>query len=248
MKGDVHIHRDETALFRACAERVAMMAAECVEERGAFHIALAGGSTPEGVYRLLAQSPLKGIIDWSRVHVWFGDERCVPPDHPQSNYRMARAALLTQVPLPEAQVHRIVGEMPPERAAQAYAEELKRYAPRASDQVPVLDMILLGTGPDGHVASLFPGTDILKRRKPAAAVFVPKLDSWRISLTFPVINAARHIMLLVSGRKKADIIRHVFLRRTDVNPLPVQLLRPSGQLEWYLDQAAARHVMRPRIE
>lgn len=241
MVGDIHIHPDLDEVYRDTAERIALLATRQIADHGAFHIALAGGATPEGTYRTLARPPLRDEVDWSRVHIYFGDERCVPPDHRDSNYRMARRALLDHVPIPPEQQHRIRGEMEPQAAAEAYAAELRQSLP-LEGTIPVFDLILLGTGPDGHIASLFPGTDILTRRKPVAAVWVPKLAAWRVSLTFPVLNAARHLMLLVTGTKKADVIRHVVKHRYS-NPLPVEMLRPRGHLEWFLDRAAARHIV-----
>lgn len=238
-----HIHDDETALFQAAAERFAELATSAAKQRGAFHVALAGGSTPKGLYRLLAEAPYRSQIPWQQVHIWFGDERCVPPEDAHSNYRMAKQALLDQVGIPEAHIHRMQGEIDPEKAANDYVDELKQHH---SDSPPALDLVLLGTGPDGHIASLFPGTDILTKRKPVAAVYVPKLECWRISLTYPVLNAARHVMILISGNKKADVVRHIFNDRNNANPLPIQMLKPRGDMEWYLDRAAARHIASPK--
>ncbi|HKJ71829.1 MAG TPA: 6-phosphogluconolactonase [Gammaproteobacteria bacterium] len=229
-------------LARVVAERVTAAAREDAAGRGAFHWALAGGSTPEALYRVLAGADVARRLPWSRMHAWFGDERCVPPDHPDSNYRMARAALLDHVPLPAEQVHRMAGEAPPERAAAAYADELGAALP-ARDGVPQLDLVLLGLGPDGHVASLFPGTTGLDAAEPATAVHVPRLDAWRLTLTPPVINAARRVWLLASGPGKADIV-HAALGEPGGEPLPVQRLAPRGEWRWFLDAAAAARVER----
>ncbi len=241
MDGDIHIHPEIEEVYRDAAERIALLATRSIAERGAFHFALAGGATPASTYKVLGSPPLRDEVDWSRVHVYFGDERCVPPDHRDSNFRMAQKALLSRVPIPESQQHRIHGELEPEEAVRRYSETLRRELP-LEGTIPVFDLVMLGTGPDGHIASLFPATDILKRRKPVAAVYVPKLEAWRVSLTFPVLNAARHVILLVTGQKKADVIRHVVKHRYS-NPLPLEMLRPRGQLEWFLDRTAARHII-----
>lgn len=241
MEPQVHIAQDEASLFQACAERLVTLAAESIARHGGFHWAVAGGATPRGLYQLLATPAFRERIDWSQVHIYFGDERCVPPEDAQSNFRMVREALLDTVGVPAAQVHRVQGELAPETAASQYAETLRRHLPEAGD-VPQFDLVLLGSGPDGHVASLFPGSEALRKRRPAAAVYVPKLESWRISITLPVINAAQHVILLVAGAKKADVVRHVFRHSADSNPLPVQMIRPAGRLEWFLDHEAARHV------
>lgn len=233
------IFDDADALFRAAAERVIEVGRSAVAERGAFHLALAGGSTPAGLYRELAQPARASALPWERVHIWFGDERCVPPDDEQSNFRMARETLLRHVPVPEAQLHRIRGEDEPHAAAAAYDEALARALPRDAEGWR-LDLLLLGLGTDGHVASLFPETDILGKHKAlAAAVFVPNLDSWRISITLPTVNHARHIMLLVSGSSKADIVRRAVQHPFGAGHLPVQRIRPRGTVEWFLDADAA---------
>lgn len=236
----IHILDDTAALHGEAARHIVEQAARAIDARGAFHIALAGGATPEGVYRRLHDGEAGGRVDWSRVHIYFGDERCVPPDHPDSNYRMAREALLDHVPVPAEQVHRMAGEVQPAKAAREYARLLEARLPRDDRGRRRFDLVLLGMGPDGHVASLFPDTDVLRRRVAAAAVYVPKLDSWRLTVTLPTINAARHVALMVTGEKKADVVRHVFRDDPDAAPLPVQMVRPAGRLDWFLDAEAAR--------
>lgn len=237
-KRSIRVLPDETALHRSGAERFVALGAEAIAARGAFHVALAGGSTPQGLYTLLATPEFAPRLDWSRVHLYFGDERAVPPQHEQSNYRMVRESLLDHLPTAPAGVHRIAGEESPQQAAADYTRVLDQTLPREG-----FDLVLLGMGPDGHIASLFPGSDALTRHKPAAlAVFVPKLDCWRITLTFPAINKARHILMLVSGSRKADVVRHVLRNIGHAMPLPVELLRPRGTMEWLLDEAAAIHL------
>lgn len=233
----LHVLPDQAALFRVAAERLLELGIQAIAERGAFHLALAGGATPQGLYALLSSPALAGRLDWGRVQLYFGDERSVPPEHRDSNYRMVRESLLDHLAA-APQVHRIAGEQAPEQAAADYAALLQRQLPADG-----FDLILLGLGPDGHVASLFPGSDALNQHRQAVvATYVPTLDSWRITLTFPVLNHARHLLLLVSGAHKADVLRHVLHNIAHANPLPVEMLRPKGQLEWFVDAQAARHI------
>lgn len=224
------------ALYQGAAERWTLAAREAIGQAGAFHVALSGGSTPKGLYRLLASDPYASQIDWGRVHVYFGDERCVPMDHPQSNYRMAREALLDAVPVPSGQVFRIRTELPdPESVAADYGQTLQSCLPKDNR----LDLILLGVGTDGHTASLFPGTAILTvRDRLAAAVYVEKLSAWRISMTYPAIEQARQILFLVSGAAKAPVVASV-LSAPEGGTFPVQGLRAAGEANWYLDRVAA---------
>ena len=243
MSGRIHLFTDLEKLSEAAVERIADIAAQAITQRGAFHIALSGGATPRHLYEHLAHEPYRSDIDWSRVHVYFGDERCMPPDHPDSNFRMANAALLMHVPIPSAQIHRIVANLAYVRqCAVAYAAELAAHLP-AGNLAPQFDLVLLGVGPDGHIASLFPATgSALTERRLATAVYADSMRAWRISITFPVINQARHILLLASGASKADVLERVFRDEPSATPLPVQRLQPLGELEWYLDQAAAARL------
>ena len=234
----IRVLRNEEALYWAAAERFVELGVQAIADHGTFHVALAGGSTPQGMYSLLATPDFSRRLDWSRVHLYFGDERMVSPDHEQSNFRMVRISLLDRLAEQPAAVHRIASELTPEQAAAAYAETLQQRLPDSG-----FDLVLLGMGPDGHVASLFPGSDALNKRKVStAAVYVPKLDSWRVTLTLPVLNKAHHLIVLVSGSRKADVLRHVLRDINDAMPLPVQLLRPAGTQEWLLDAAAASHL------
>lgn len=231
----LHVLPDAAALYRAVAERLLALGEQAIAARGAFHLALAGGATPRGLYALLAGPGLAGRLDWTRVQLYFGDERCVAPDHPDSNYRMVREALLDHLPV-APQVHRIAGERAPGQAAADYAALLASQLPDG-----VFDLVLLGLGPDGHIASLFPGSAALdERRATVAAVYLPLLDAWRISLTLPLLNRARHLLLLVSGAAKAAVVRQALHDATAA--LPVQRLRPHGTLEWFLDAAAAARL------
>ncbi len=240
----IHLFADLDALSDAAVGRIAEIVAESIAQRGVFHIALSGGATPRHLYERLARAPYVFTIDWSRVHVYFGDERCVPPDHPDSNFRMANTALLMHVPIPPTQIHRISADLAYVRqCAAAYAAVLASSLP-VCNNVPQFDLVLLGVGPDGHIASLFPATgSALSERRPVTAVYADSMHAWRISITLAVINQARHILLLAAGSNKAEILQRVL--RDDspaAAPLPVQRIQPRGELEWYLDQAAAARI------
>lgn len=221
------------ALAQEAAVRFVELAREAIAQRGRFVAALAGGSTPRATYSLLTREPFASDVDWSRVHLFWGDERCVSPDHPKSNYRMARETLLDYVPIPSENVHRIPGELAPTRAAAVYARELTAFlAPRDR-----FDLVLLGLGEDGHTASLFPGSPVLEERaQVVAAVYAEHLQSWRVTLTLSPINAARHVVFLVSGAAKEKALARVRAGE----PLPAGLVRPTrGPLTWLVDRDAA---------
>jgi 6-phosphogluconolactonase len=190
------------------------------------------------MYRLLATPAWRDRVEWPRVEIFFGDERCVPPDHPDSNYRMAREALLDHVRLAADHVHRILGERAPAEAAAAYETVLRRVTGTSLEAPPVLDLVLLGLGADGHTASLFPGTTVLDERQAvAAAAYVQRLDAWRVTLTVPVLCAAAHVMISVVGADKADAFATALLDRP--GSVPVQLVHAPQQL-WLVDRAAAQ--------
>jgi len=225
-------------------KRIIECANASMNQHGAFHFALAGGSTPKVVYERLAAPEYRNQINWQKTHIWFGDERCVPADHPDSNYRMAFQALLNQVSVPESNIHRIAGEQQPEQAVNHYADELDRHIPKSAQGFPVFDLMLQGLGPDGHTASLFPETPALEvNDRSVTAVYVEKMDSWRVSMTFPVLNAASNLLFLVAGAGKSEIILDLFHQNnSDRKPYPVEMLRPSGCVEWFLDEAAAKLI------
>ena len=248
-----HIHADVADAVRAAAHEWVVLAAQAIAARGGFHVALSGGTTPRALYECLASAEFSAQIDWPRVHIWFGDERAVPPQHPDSNYRMAHDALLCHVPVLPAHIHRMQGEQDNVHdAATAYQAQLaaclslsgSRPDPMQITGVPQFDLMLLGLGPDGHVASLFPETPILtERTRWVAAVFVEKLNAWRISLTLPVINNARYIMVLVAGAGKAEIVGEIFSARTKTSGrYPVEMIHSDAIMNWYLDAAAAQYI------
>jgi 6-phosphogluconolactonase len=227
---------DLAALVEEAADRITTAARTAIADHGWFSIALSGGSTPEPVYRRLTEEPYRSAIDWSCVRIYFGDERCVPPDSPQSNFHMAQKSMLSTLPIPAENIFRMRGEIDPSQAAMEYGRMLKEQFGDGG-----LDSILLGMGGDGHTASLFPGTDVLNETKHrCVAHMVPKLNAWRITMTAPFINRADAVMFLVSGTDKADIVREVLEGPRDPQRLPSQLIRPiNGRLTWLLDSAAA---------
>ena len=240
---------DAERLAQAVADHFVRLARQAVANNGRFAVALAGGSTPRVAYTLLAGNEFATRVDWSHVHVFWGDERCVPPDHADSNYGMAREALLEHVPLPPENVHRIRGELAPAQAAAGYENALRAFfSPPAEDRqangetnVARFDLILLGMGDDGHTASLFPGTvAVSEHTRWVMANFVEKLDSWRITLTSAVINAAANVTFVVSGSGKAERLRQVLTGPYQPDALPAQLVNPDrGRLRWLVDEAAA---------
>ena len=231
-------------LARAAAEHFVTLAARGRGLRRRFAVALAGGSTPRAAYALLATEEFAARVDWSRVHVFWGDERCVPPDDPDSNYRMAREALLDKIPIPTENVHRIRGELPPDEAAAAYQAELEAVLGAGGR----FDLVLLGMGVDGHTASLFPGTAALHEgERWVVAAFVDKLSAWRVTLTPVVLNAAAQVTFVVSGAGKAEQLREVLAGPYQPDVLPAQMVRPTdGRLLWLVDAAAAAHLREGR--
>ena len=250
MTGHIHIALDLTTLSALAAEQVVTAAHEAIAAHANFYIALAGGKTPRQLYQTLAQPAFANRVDWSRTQVFFSDERCVPPDHDDSNYKMAAESLLSHVSIPPAQIHRIRGELPDAcLAADDYARLLLERLPHTPQGIPVFDLILLGLGQDGHVASLFPGTPILQERaKPVAAVYVEKLGSSRISLTLPVIEAAQRLLLLIAGSDKAGVVRDLLYASDASAGFPLRMIQPKGRMDWYLDAAAANKLDPGKLE
>jgi len=245
---NTHVFENIDALYAALEEQWQLVAHAAIADHGTFHVALAGGNTPRNFYKKLAQQPAVDESCWHNTHIYFGDERCVSQDHPDSNYRMAKETLLSVAPLLPEHVHAMfTTTLSVEQNVMQYETLLHDTLPLDAKGYPVFDLVLLGMGEDGHTASLFPDTEILYESvKPVAAQFVQKLNAWRISLTFPVINAACHVAILVAGDTKAKILADIF--STDKNAVagyPVQQVNPAGQLDWYLDTAAA-HLLNAR--
>lgn len=234
MKGSLHIYDDVSALNKAVAQQWCNISTTAISKHNAFRVALAGGSTPRILYQYLAHPDFRDQVDWSRTHIYFGDERCVPIDHADSNYRMAYESLLSHVPIPEKNIFPMFDQN------YSVEENTENYSALIAS-IPCFDLILLGMGDDGHTASLFPGTPILEEtHKPVACQFVEKFSAWRISLTFPTINAADNVAVLVAGDGKANIMEAVVRGDENNAEFPIQRVNPQGKLDWYLDKAAAR--------
>ncbi|HEX5575143.1 MAG TPA: 6-phosphogluconolactonase [Gemmatimonadales bacterium] len=225
------------ALADAVARHVVSIAVDALSTGGRFTLALSGGSTPRAAYERLATDELAHQLDWQRTHVLWGDERCVPPDNPKSNYRMAKEALLDRVPIPPNQVYRIRGEDEPQEAAADYEDELRSLNGS-------LDLVLLGLGEDGHTASLFPGQPTVHETEYwVMAVPAPTGDMWRITLTPAVLNLAGNVTFVVSGASKAQRLAEVLQGPFNPDLLPAQAIRPlQGRLTWMVDEAAAAQL------
>jgi 6-phosphogluconolactonase len=228
-----------SALGRAAANHFVHMAQEAVSGRGRFLVALSGGSTPLVTYALLGSTTQQysGRVDWGQVHVFWGDERCVGPDDAESNYRMARVTLLDRVGIPEQNVHRIEGELPPGEAARQYEQELRReLGPEGR-----LDLALLGLGVDGHIASLFPGTAAVEEKERwVVAHLVDSVGGWRVTLTPPILTSCRQVTFIVSGREKAEPLRAALEDPQDPEVRPTAVFPLAGTpVLWLVDQAAA---------
>lgn len=246
---NLKVFPDSEHLARAAARQFVKLAVDAITKRGRFVVALSGGSTPRKTYSLLASSKLASNLAWEYVHLFWGDERCVPPDHRDSNLHMVRRALLKDVPLPPDNIHRIRGDIDPKKAAKLYERELlsffimhnKKRGIKPGEFVPSFDLVLLGMGDDGHTASLFPRTAALRaRRRWVIANYVDKLDAWRITLTPVIINVAAQVIFLVSGRKKANPLQQVLNGPYLPNLLPSQLIKPGkDRLLWMVDKGAA---------
>jgi 6-phosphogluconolactonase len=228
-------------LFASAAEHVVLAANEAVSARGRFTIALSGGSTPKSLYNLLATNA-RTTLPWEHTLFFWGDERHVPPTDPESNYRMVDEAMLSKVPVPPANVYRMPAENPDaEAVAETYEQTLRKVFQLGPNDVPQFDLILLGMGPDGHTASLFPGTAGLKEKsRLVIANWVEKLKTYRLSFTLPAINAARSVAFLVSGTDKAPVLKAVLEGNDPGEQYPAKLVHPKdGKLIWFLDRAAA---------
>ena len=230
-------------LFAAGAERFIAAVRKAQAEKRDCVIALSGGSTPKALYTLVAdrvqREPALQKLDWPRVHFFFGDERCVLAEHPDSNYRMAKGTLLAHGLVPEENLHRVRTELPPAEAAADYEQQLRS---RFGNREPRFDLILLGMGPDGHTASLFPETRALQEKERwIVENHVAKLNADRITFTYRLLNAGREVLFLVAGEDKREAVKSILAERA---PLPAGQVSPNGALDWYLDEAAAAFLPR----
>ena len=237
---EIRVFDSVPELMQAAAEEVVRGAAEAVREHGFFAWALSGGSTPRDLYSLLARPQYRDRLPWSAIHVFWGDERHVPPDDPESNFRMAREAMLDAVPVPPQNIHRIHAEEPDAAvAAEAYETELQEFFHLARNEWPRFDLLLLGLGKDAHTASLFPGGEAVhESERLVVAPWVAAQNTFRITLTPPVLNHARLVVFLVSGDDKAEPLRAVLEGARDPERWPAQIV--DGNRLWLVDRAAAR--------
>ena len=228
---NVEVLADAEALAQAATAHFYATARDCVEKTGRFTVALTGGSTPERIYQMMAQHADR--IDWSKVQIFWGDERCVPPDDPQSNYGMAKRTLLSRINIPDDNVHRMRGEIDPTKAAEEYERVIHDIVGES------FDLIILGMGANAHIASLFPGSALLHETKRwVAAEYVEEVKMWRITLTPLVINKARSVVFWVAGAEKREAVQRVLNDPRDPDRVPAQIVAPQGELTWMLDSAA----------
>jgi 6-phosphogluconolactonase len=241
---EIRILTTPQELFEVAAEEVVRAATEAVAQRGQFTIALSGGSTPKNLFNLLATNA-RTVFPWDRTYFFWSDERHVPPTDPESNYRMAEEIMLSKIPVNAGNVFRIAAENPDAAAvAEAYEQTLRKFFQLQPGQVPVFDLILLGVGPDGHTASLFPNTAGLQEKtRLVIANWVDKLKANRLTMTLPVLNSAREVAFLASGTDKAQVLRTVLEEDAPPEQYPAKLVRPSnGRLIWFVDRAAASQL------
>ncbi len=219
------------------AELIAGKADRCIRNRGIFTLVLAGGDTPRSLYELLAGDEYRGLLPWQKTHLFWGDERCVPPDHKDSNYQMSYESLLSMINIPYENIHRIYGEYDsPSVAAQEYENEIRSFF-HCTTLVPSFDVVLLGMGGDGHTASLFPGDSLLhENQKLIAAVTAPPnmTPARRITMTLPLINQADHVFFLVAGKEKREVIDRILLSPDAKPQLPAALVSPRDSLVWFV--------------
>jgi 6-phosphogluconolactonase len=243
---NITIAPDSQQVAHAAAEYIIALAQQSIATSGRFALALAGGSTPRTLYQVLASEQVAPRIAWRHVYVFWGDERCVPPDHAESNYHMAYENLLQHVPVPPAQVYRMRGEAAPEQAATEYTHIVQTFfghqAGAGAATATTFDLVLLGMGDDGHTASLFPGnTAADEHEHQVVATFVEQLGAWRLTLTAACINTAAHVLFLVTGAPKAERLHQVLHGAYQPELLPAQRIKPvHGRLQWVVDEAAAR--------
>ena len=240
-RSDVIVVPDATALAARVAQHTLDAAVRAIARHGRFDVALAGGSTPKAAYELLAAKPMRDAVDRHRVRFFFGDERCVPPDDDRSNYKTARIAMLDPLGIPDAARFRMHGEDDPAAAARAYAAVLRDHLDRDEAGTPVFDLVMLGMGPDGHTASLFPGSDPLEDDASLVrAPYVAKFATFRLTITPLVIDAAHEVAVATAGDTKTDALAAVMDGPFEPTTYPIQIVRPrSGNLTWLVDDVAA---------
>lgn len=242
----IKIVPDLPSLQRAGADEFVRCARESINSHGRFCVALSGGNTPRGMNVLLASEP---DIPWHKVHIFFGDERHVPPADPQSNFGMTRDTLLSAITIPAGNIHRVRAELDAETAAKTYEDELRQFFPQTTNGWPRFDLILLGMGPEGHTASLFPGSPAIREKtRWVVANCVEKLKTERITFTFPVLNHAAEVLFIVTGEDKAEVVKQILEGPSSPpEPFPAQQVRPvDGKLLWMVDETSGRLLKAPR--
>ncbi len=236
----IAIYPDIQTLNTEAAQFIVRLANEAIVSHGRFTIALSGGSTPKATYTLLGSEPYRSQIDWTRVEIFWSDERCVPPDDKESNYALAQQVLLSKIPIPTTQIHRMPADSPDlDAASQAYEREMQRTF--STDGIPNLDLIQLGMGPEAHTTSLFPHQASLhEQQRLVIPVSVPKPPPLRLTFTPPLLNAAKHVLFLVTGNEKADAVKSVLEGEYEPDEYPAQIVKPTnGDVTWMLDNEAA---------
>jgi 6-phosphogluconolactonase len=237
---DIIIAGDKFHTIQLAVKHILQSAQEAISERGVFHIALSGGSTPKAIFSTLSVEPQKDLVDWSKVYLWWSDERAVDADHPESNYRMAMEAGFASLNIPKDQIFRMKGEEDIEAHALEYEALIQKHVPES-----VFDLVMLGMGEDGHTASLFPETHGLHSEgRLVVANFIPKLKTWRMTLTYQCINSARQIIVYVIGENKADMLKTILETELDPDRFPLQGVgTPSNKALYILDDSAGKKVV-----
>lgn len=235
---EIHIRQDALNVARSAASLFSELSIKQINESGSFSVALSGGMTPELLFNLLAAEPFVNTIQWRRIHFFWGDERCVPPNHPDSNYNLAFRTLISKLDIPSENVHRMAGEDEPQAAAEAYEKGLRGYY--AASGKFGLDLVFLGLGGDGHTLSLFPGSSLLAHdNRLVKAGYVQSINAWRLSLTLSAVNNATDCVFLVTGHSKAGILKEVLEGGERRLKYPAGLIRPKSRLIWFVDKASA---------
>lgn len=233
----IHVYKNLETLLPALADFVVIKARESIERDGRFNFVLSGGGSPKRLYEVLATDAYRNLIEWKNVFFFFGDERYVPLDHPDSNFLMAKNALFTPLGIAKEQIVEVNTSLPPEGAAIDYERRIRQHFNNAACR---FDLILLGLGDNSHTASLFPHTTVLHEKKALVKeIFVEEVKMYRITFTAPLINAAHSIVFLVYGKSKAEAVRHILEDPLNIDEYPAQLIRPErGDLHWFMDEAA----------
>ena len=244
MSISIVVHKNKKELAFTVAKKFLQKAVDAANLQRNFYVSLSGGNTPKALFKQLADAPFAGAIPWANIHLFWGDERCVPPNHPESNFGMTKAMLLDHIDIPAQNIHRIHGEATPVLEAKRYAAHLRNVLPVNAHRAPVFDWVFLGMGNDGHTASLFPGTDFWRiRNKICTAAEHPVTGQQRISLTLPVINAALEVTFLVTGAAKAEILAEIVGKTGRYRKYPAAKVQPlSGKISWQIDAAAAAQL------